>query len=71
MHPMDFMSRKKRIQQRMQDMNISYRQIAQHIMLSVKTIMDWENGKINIPYAYVWKISDLLSLDPSDLMEIM
>lgn len=64
------MSRRKKIQQRMQDMDIHFRDIAQYIMLSVNSILLWLDEKIKIPYIYVWKISELLNIDCDDLIEI-
>lgn len=65
------MSRRKRVQDRMQQLHITYSQIAQHVMLSARVIKDWVEGKVNIPYTYVWKICELLNLECDDVVEVV
>lgn len=65
------MSRRKKIQERMRTLRISHSQIAQHVMLSAHVIKEWIEGRVNIPYTYVWKICDLLSLDVDDVVEVV
>lgn len=47
----------------MKQLDITHSQIAQHALLSKIIIKDWMDGKIEIPYSYVWKIYDLLNLN--------
>lgn len=55
----------------MQQLHISYSQIAQHIMLSARVIKEWVEGKVNIPYKYVLGICDLLNLEFDDVVEVV
>jgi predicted transcriptional regulator len=57
------MSRKNKVINRMKQLDITHSQIAQHALLSKIIIKDWMDGKIEIPYSYVWKIYDLLNLN--------
>ena len=60
------MSRKKIMQKRMKDMNISYTDIARYVRLSSICVKKWVDGEISIPYTYVEDICDLLSIDFDD-----
>lgn len=65
------MSRRKKIQQRMQQLQITHKQIAQHVMLSEKDLIAWIECKKKLPYSTVWKVCDLLSCDIVDLWAIL
>lgn len=63
------MSRRKKIQERMQQLNITQQQIARHVMLPVKTVQEWLLGEKEIPYASLWKLCELLNLDLHEVLE--
>ncbi len=62
---------RKNVLNRMKQLNISYSQIAQHVMLSSDLIKEWSYKRINIPYKYAWKIYDLLGLDMGDDLGVL
>lgn len=66
------MSRRKKmgiVQTRMQQMQISTKQLAQHIMQPETTVQAWLDGKSVLLYTYVWKACDFLDIDPFDLLQ--
>jgi transcriptional regulator with XRE-family HTH domain len=65
------MSRRKKIQQRLKQLQLSQRQLAQHAMLSCTVLNLWIDAKAVIPYNKLLRISDLLDLEPDDLVEIV
>lgn len=65
------MSRTKRIQERMKQLGITYKHIAQHIMLSEERVRGWCENNNKLPYEYVWKICDLLNMDVCDMMVML
>ena len=65
------MSRRKRVVQILQDINMTQRQLAQYAMLSIKSLNSWIDNKIAIPYKSVLLIADFLGVDPNDLLEVV
>lgn len=65
------MSRRKRMQQRMQQLQITQRQLAQYAMLSNNSLMLWFDNKITIPYTNLLRIADLLDLEAEDLLGVV
>ena len=65
------MSRRKKITKRMQELNITQQQLAQHAMLPVKHWHLWLDNKITIPYTSLLRIADLLDLEANDLLEVV
>jgi predicted transcriptional regulator len=65
------MSRKKEIHERMRQLNITYSQIAKHVVLSQNDVQKWVEGYINLPYRYVWGIYDLLGLDNEEFGNVL
>lgn len=65
------MSRKKKILQRLKQLQLTQRQLAKHAMLSVDALNLWIDAKIVIPYTSILRISDLLDLEPEDIVEIV
>lgn len=65
------MSRKKKVMKRMKEMNITHLQIARYVVLSLTTLISWIDGSIEIPYFKVWKICELLNLEPDDVVAIV
>jgi len=65
------MSRRKRVMQILQDINMTQRQLAQYAMLSIKSLNSWIDNKIAIPYKSVLLIADFLGVDPNDLLEVV
>jgi len=68
------MSRKNSVKssvvtKRMNDMQISERMIANHIMQSVKDVTAWLKGELEFPYKYVWMVCELLNIDIMDLLK--
>ena len=57
------------VKKRMRDLNITQRQLAQYIMQPEHVIHDWLLGKSVLSYHFVFKICDLLSIDPFDLFQ--
>lgn len=68
-HMGGFMSRRKKIQDRMQELNITNKQIAHYCALPVKVVVQWMLGAQEIPYASLWKICELLNLDLHEVLE--
>jgi len=66
-----FVSRRINILRRMQQLNVSQRQLAQYAMLSNKTIGLWLDNKITIPYNNILRIAILLDLEADDLVEVV
>lgn len=64
-----FMSRRKKIQERMQQLNITQQQIARYVMLPVSTVTAWMLGAQDIPYGSLWKLCELLNLDLHEVLE--
>lgn len=64
------MSRRKRVQQAMQDINITSAQVSKLVALSVDVFNKWVDGLVEIPYKYVLEVSEILNIDPEDLVEI-
>lgn len=56
------------ILKRMNDLQISKRQLAEHVMRSVTEISSWLKGEIELPWNCVWKICDVLVLDECDIL---
>jgi ribosome-binding protein aMBF1 (putative translation factor) len=66
------MSRKNEndlILKRMKQLGISYKQLAQHVMLSVDTIKMWIDGKEEIPYSCALEIFDILSVNCKEVLK--
>lgn len=63
------MSRRKKIQDRMQELSITNKQIAHYCALPVAVVVQWMLGAQEIPYANLWKICELLSLDLHEVLE--
>lgn len=59
----------KKVLNRIHQLNISYSQIAQHVMLSSDLIREWSQNRAKIPYQYVWKIYELLGLEMDEIMD--
>lgn len=64
-----FMSRRKKIQERMQQLNITHLQIAQYIMQPVSIVSAWLLGEKEIPYGSLWRLCELLNLDLHEVLE--
>jgi len=65
------MSRRNKVLNRMHQCNISYSQIAKHVMLPVEVVREWSYNRANIPYKYVLSIYDLLGLDIDDFFDVV
>lgn len=65
------MSRRKKIQKRMNELNISQRQLAQYVMLSYNTITLWLDNKTTIPYRNLVRMATLLDLEAEDLLDVL
>lgn len=65
------MSRKKIVQKKMKQLQITQQQLAQHVMLSEKQIDLWINKKKELPYEVVSKITDILDCDLLELWVVL
>lgn len=64
------MSRRKKIQNRMKQLDITQQQIAQYVMLPVSTVSAWLLGTTDIPYGSLWRLCELLNIDLHEVLEI-
>lgn len=65
------MSRIKKINDRMKQLNLTNKQIAQHVMLTENTIKSWIENNTKIPYNCMWSIFDLLNFDVDDMYIVL
>ena len=65
------MSRKKKIDTRMQQLQLTYMQLAHYLLLSNRELYLWIDNKTELPYEKVLKICDLLNLDINDVQEVL
>ena len=62
------MSTNKIVKKRMKDLNITQKQIAQHIGQPEEVVGKWLEGRLIFIHKHVWGVFDLLGLDPEDVM---
>lgn len=63
------MSSIKKIKKQMERLNLTQKQIAQHIEQPESLVISWINGKKDIPFMMLWKICDLLNLDLHEIIK--
>lgn len=66
-----FMSRRKKILKRMQQLQITEKQLAQYSMLSVKALNLWLDNKITFPFNHILRIAHVLDLDANDIFDVV
>ena len=62
------MSRRKKVLQRMKELNISQLQLAQYVVLSLNDIDSWLDSKVELPYTKLFLVCDLLGFEVDDLV---
>ena len=62
------MSRRKKVLQRMKELNISQLQLAQYVVLSLNDIDSWLDSKVQLPYTKLFLVCDLLGFEVDDLV---
>lgn len=61
------MSRKIFVEGKLKDLCLTKKSIAYYIMQTENKLNSWIAGNHVFPYSIVWKIADLLNIDPDDL----
>jgi hypothetical protein len=54
----------------MEQRKITYKQLAQYVMLPTNVIKSWVEGKCEISYAHAFMIYDILEILSTDLQEM-
>lgn len=56
----------KVIKKQMVNLCITEKQLSYHIQKPENIVKSWLSGKSKVPYMYLWRIMDLLSIDQDD-----
>ncbi len=65
------MSRRKSVlHKRMKQMNVSNHQLAQYAMINTNVFNLWLDSKAQVPISSLIRISELLDIDITDLLDI-